>query len=123
MITALFWPQRRQGAGYAFSEIAQRHGDFAIVASAAEVVLAADGSISYLGLGLGGVESRPLAIDTARHIGKCADADLAAQIAAEVALQVNPMSDFKATADYRRALIGALGAQVLTEAFQRAARQ
>jgi CO/xanthine dehydrogenase FAD-binding subunit len=116
----LIWPARKPGAGYAFAEIAQRHGDFAIVACAAEAVLNKDGALSALSFGLGGVESRPLVADTAAFLGKRANAELAAQIALATSKAVSPMSDFKATSDYRRALIEALGTQVLTDAFNRA---
>jgi CO/xanthine dehydrogenase FAD-binding subunit len=117
LLTALFWPGQRSGAGWAFAEIAQRHGDFAIVACAAETVLTPQGSLAHLRFGLGGVESRPIAIETAPFLGRRADAHLAEEIAAAAAQQVRPMSDYKATAEYRRALIEALGAQVLGEAF------
>ena len=122
LLVALIWPGRKPQAGYAFAEIAQRHGDFAIVACAAEAVLKPDGSLASLAFGLGGVESRPLVANTAAFVGKRADAGLAAQIALTTAKAVSPMSDFKATADYRRALIEALGTQVLTQAFERAGK-
>ena len=117
LLTALIWPKPRKGAGCAFAEIAQRHGDFAIVACAAEVVLKADGSLEHLAFGLGGVETRPLVMDVGAFLGKRADAALAAEIAAASAASVTPMSDFKASGEYRRALIHSLGAQVLAEAF------
>lgn len=120
LLTALIWPRGKAGAGYAFGEIAQRHGDFAIVACAAEAVLKADGSLAQLALGLGGVESRPIVADTKAFLGKSADASLAADIARAAAAAVSPMSDFKATADYRRALIQSLGSDVLAEAFANA---
>ena len=120
LLTALIWPKARVGAGCAFAEIAQRHGDFAIVACAAEAVLKADGTLADLAFGLGGVESRPLVTETAAFLGKRADAALAAEIADAAAAAVTPMSDFKATAEYRRALIESLGRQVLTEAFGKA---
>ncbi|MBS0337245.1 MAG: FAD binding domain-containing protein [Proteobacteria bacterium] len=120
LLTALVWPKSRPGAGYAFAEIAQRHGDFAIVACAAEAVVKPDGSLAHLAFGLGGVESRPLVVDTGASLGKQAGPGLAAEIAAAAAASVSPMSDFKATADYRRALILSLGRDVLAEAFARA---
>jgi len=120
LLTALIWPKARAGAGYAFAEIAQRHGDFAIVACAAEAVVNADGALAYLAFGLGGVESRPLLTETGAFLGKRADAVFAAEIAAAAAAAVTPMSDFKATAGYRRALIESLGRQVLAEAFSNA---
>ena len=120
LLVALIWPKSKPRAGTAFAEIAQRHGDFAIVACAAVALLGKDGSLVSLEFGLGGVESRPIAIDTSAFLGKRAEAGLAAGIAAVAAAQVQPMSDFKATTEYRRALIQALGAQVLTDAFSRA---
>ena len=120
LLTALLWPKAKSGAGYAFAEIAQRHGDFAIVACAAEATLRSDGTLASLAFGLGGVESRPVVAQTETFLGKRADAALAAQIASAAAKAAAPMSDFKATADYRRALIEAIGAQVLTEAFNKA---
>ena len=122
LLTALVWPKARPSTGYAFAEIAQRHGDFAIVACAAQAGLKADGSLASLAFGLGGVESRPIVADTGEFLGKRADADLAAWIAASTAAAVAPMSDFKATADYRRALVAALGARVLAEAFGKAGK-
>jgi 2-furoyl-CoA dehydrogenase FAD binding subunit len=122
LLTALLWPARRVNAGHAFDEICQRHGDFAIVAIAAEAVVDANGALAHLALGLGGVESRPMVADTAAFLGRNADAALAREIAAAAADSADPMSDLKATADYRRALVRASGAAVLAAAFADARR-
>lgn len=123
LLTALVWPKRRAGAGHAFCEIAQRHGDFAVVAVAVEAVLKPDGTLQQLSLGLGGVETRPVLADTAAFVGQKADATLARAIAAQAAARANPMADLKASADYRRALIETLGAQALEAAFADSRRQ
>ena len=123
LLVALVWPKRRAGAGHAFLEIAQRHGDFAIVAIAVEAVLKPDGTLERLSLGLGGVETRPVLADTSAFAGQQADATLAQAIAAQAAARATPMSDLKASADYRRALVETLGAQALQEAFADARRQ
>ena len=122
LLTALLWPARQRASGCAFVEIAQRHGDFAIVACAADASLTAQGALARLDFGLGGVESRPFVIDTTQFLGKRADATLAEHIAGTAARQVNPMSDFKASAGYRRTLIRALGAQAIGAAFENARR-
>jgi CO/xanthine dehydrogenase FAD-binding subunit len=122
LLTGLLWPARRAQAGHAFDEVCQRHGDFAIVAIAVEAVLDANGALAHLALGLGGVESRPLVADTAAFLGRAADAALAREIAAAAADAADPMSDLKATADYRRALVRASGAAVLAAAFADAGR-
>lgn len=121
LVTALVWPKRKARAGYAFCEIAQRHGDFAIVACAAEAVLDPQGKLSTLSFGLGGVETRPRIFHAEAFAGARADARLAQRIVTAAAEQVAPLHDYKASAEYRRALVRALGAQVLTEAFQCAA--
>ena len=120
LLTALVWPQRREGAGHAFVEIAQRHGDFAIVACAVEALLKPDGALARLSFGLGGVESRPVLADTAAFAGRHADAELAREISVQAAARARPMADFKATVEYRRALIESVGAQALAQAFESA---
>lgn len=120
LLTGLLWPLRRANAGHAFDEICQRHGDFAIVAIAAEAVVDANGALAHLAFGLGGVESRPMVANTAAFLGRTADAKLAREIAAAAADAADPMSDLKATADYRRALVRASGAAVLAAAFANA---
>ena len=122
LLTGLLWPLRRANAGHAFDEICQRHGDFAIVAIAAEAVLDANGALAHLALGLGGVESRPMVADTAAFLGRKADAKLAREIAAAAADAADPLGDLKATADYRRALVRASGAAVLAAAFANAGK-
>jgi 2-furoyl-CoA dehydrogenase FAD binding subunit len=117
LVTALVWPAHRAGTRHAFAEIAQRHGDFAIVACAAAADVDAGGVLRALSLGIGGVESRPLVADTQAFVSERADAALAARIAAAVADRLDPLSDHKASADYRRALVRTLGARVLAQAF------
>ena len=117
LITELIWPLRWEKTGYAFEEIAQRHGDFAITAVAAEATVGDDGNISGLLLGLGGVEDRPIIADTRAFIGKPATDDTANDIVEAAADAVDPMVDLQANADYRRQLVRVLGARVLSAAF------
>ena len=63
LVTGLVWPKRRERTGYAFDEIAQRHGDFAVAAVACAATLSAQGDTAEIRLGLGGVEDRPFAAD------------------------------------------------------------
>ena len=120
MVTALGWPERGGGWGYAFEEIAQRRGDFAIVAVAAAVRLAGDGRIRDISVGLGGVEDRPFLADTAGGIGMAADAGTARGIADAAAAASAPVADLQATPEYRRELVRVLGARTISRAFDRA---
>ncbi len=120
MITALHFPRRQRRSGYAFSEVAQRRGDFAIAAVACAASLGEDNCLRELRLGLGGVEDRPILADTHSFIGRPADGALAAAIAAEISERLGPMEDIAASAAYRRALARSLSQNVLEQAFQQA---
>lgn len=121
LLTALVWPSRRARTGYAFEEIAQRHGDFAITAAAAMAEVRADGTVESVSLGLGGVEDRPFVADMASFTGASATAETAVEIAEAAAAAAEPMEDVQANGDYRRQLVRVLGARALSRAFERAA--
>ena len=120
LVAALRWPGRSAGTGYAFDEIAQRHGDFAIGAAAAAVSVAGDGTVTALALGLGGIEDRPVPVDLSGFVGAPANAETAAGAASVAADRVDPIEDPKASAAYRRQLVRVLGRRVLERAFERA---
>ncbi len=123
MVTGLVWPAREPRTGYAFEEIAQRHGDFAIVAAAAAVTVGEDGNITALSFGLGGVEDRPFVVDNPEFIDHPAIAATAQEIASAAAEIVEPMVDIQASADYRRQLVRVIGAKALMAAFADAEAQ
>src|SRR5262249_42616481 len=108
LLVALEWPRAPAGAGHAFEGIAQRPGDFAIASAACQLRLDRNGGLASLALGLGGVESRPVMVDTARFLGAAPDEALAAELAAHAVGPLVPMEDHVANADYRRALAGVL---------------
>ena len=118
LVTALRWPGRSADTGYAFDEIAQRHGDFAIGAAAAAATVAGDGTVRAVTLGLGGIEDRPIRADLSEFVGAPANAETAAEAAAVAADRVDPIEDPKASAAYRRQLARVLGARVLERAFE-----
>lgn len=119
IIAALEWPRTPTDTGCAFTEIAQRHGDFAIAAAACCVRVGADGKLAHLALGLGGVESRPIAVDAGSFLGRAADV-LGEALGEHAAASVTPMEDHAASAEYRLALTRVLVAQVFDEALAKA---
>jgi 2-furoyl-CoA dehydrogenase FAD binding subunit len=119
MVTALEWPRAAPDAGHAFAEIAQRHGDFAIAAAACSLRLGRDDRVEDLSLGVGGVESRPVAIDTARFVGRSAD-EIAAGLSKHAAASVTPVEDHSASADYRIALTQVLVERAVGDAIKMA---
>lgn len=117
MLTGLIWPLSEPRVGYGFQELAQRHGDFAIAAVACAVVFDESGLISRIRVGVGGVEDRPYLADTTRLRGARACHETARALASDIAEAVDPMSDLKASASYRRALVLALVERSVMAAF------
>jgi 2-furoyl-CoA dehydrogenase FAD binding subunit len=105
MVVAARFPARKPGAGYAFTEMTQRHGDFAICAVAAVV---AGKSIR---LGVGGVADRP----TVRDWPELPEAEIDDALN-DFAWDLGGTDDLHATAQYRRQLVRRLGRQVIEEA-------
>jgi 2-furoyl-CoA dehydrogenase FAD binding subunit len=103
-IVAVSFPTAQPHAGYAFREVARRHGDFAIVACAA--VADATG----VRLAVGGVADRPRAIDLPLDAAAFADALEA------FAWELDARDDIHATARYRRELVRLIGREVALKA-------
>ena len=116
MVIGLDWPGRQRYTGYGFTEIAQRHGDFAIVAVAAAATVR-ENRIEKLSLGIGGVEERPFLAETLTFVGCQADNETVGEIASASASAVDPMADLQANPDYRRQLVRVLVADTLRSAF------
>jgi 2-furoyl-CoA dehydrogenase FAD binding subunit len=116
LVVALEWPAAPADAGHGFGEIAQRHGDFAIAAAACQIRLDGADRIGALALGLGGVENRPVAIETAGFLGRAADKASVLELAEHAARSVTPMEDHVADAQYRLALSRALVRRVVPQA-------
>jgi CO/xanthine dehydrogenase FAD-binding subunit len=117
------WSEKRTGS--AFTEISVRHGDFAIVAAAAQVALDAEGRCTRVAFGLGGVGITPLAFPqiAARLAGTRLE-DTAVQEAANAAATAcEPGGDLHATAEYRRHLARVLAARALRGAHEKAKLQ
>lgn len=105
IIVAARYPVREAGAGYAFTEMAQRRGDFAIVA------LAAIATASKIKLGIGGVADKPTVREWDLLDGSALDDALN-----EFAWDLGGYDDIHATARYRRELVRRLGKRVIQEA-------
>jgi len=111
--------------GSAFTEIAIRHGDFAIVAAAAQVALDSAGRCTRAAFGLGGVSGIPLAFPriAERLTGTKLEDQGIEEAAADAAKETEPGSDLHATKEYRRHLGRVLAARALREARDRARAQ
>jgi 2-furoyl-CoA dehydrogenase FAD binding subunit len=98
LLTAVRWPVAQQGDGFAFAEVARRHGDFALCGVAVHARRGLHTRVGLLGVGPAPIV-RELEAD-----GSPTEA------AAEIASHLNPSGDMHASAGYRRRL-----ARVLVE--------
>ena len=105
MVAAVRFPTAEPGGGYAFTEFARRHGDFAIVAIAA--VGLADG----IRIGVGGVAEQPVVQEWPFLSGSALDDALNA-----LAWSLDAADDAHASARYRRELVRRLGKQTVQAA-------
>ena len=114
------WPEKRTGS--AFTEISVRHGDFAMVAAAAQIALDADGRCIRAAFGLGGAGGTPLAFPkiAARLVGARLDEATVQDVASAAAAESEPGNDLHASAEYRRHLAGVLAARALRAAHEKA---
>ena len=114
------WSERRTGS--AFTEISRRHGDFAIVAAAAQIALDDDGRCVRASFGLGGGGTTPLAFPklAERLIGTRLEDDAIRGVAHDAAVALDPGGDLHASAGYRMDLAAVLAARTLRAAHEQA---
>jgi len=124
LLTAVWFPVSTPSTGVSFQELVRRKGDFAIVAAAAAIELAADGTCRKVNLALAGVAPTPIRATAAENMlrGQAPSPDLVRRAAAAAASadNVDPESDVMASADYRRAMAEVYARRALTEAVGRA---
>jgi CO/xanthine dehydrogenase FAD-binding subunit len=116
-------PSPPAGAGYAFEELARRHGDFALIGIAA--VIARQGDRCTLArLATSGAGPVPLRLRAAEEIlERDGLGDAAIEAAGRRASElVNPDSDIHASADYRRHLTGVLTQRAVKRALTKSTR-
>lgn len=119
VLTGIFLPQVPAGTGMAFDEIAQRAGDFAVVACGATVQMEEDRIVAAR-LAFGGLGEVPVRADAVEQALKGAAVAGIADAVAGCAEGLEPIDDMHASASYRRALAPVLARRVLTKAARRA---
>jgi carbon-monoxide dehydrogenase medium subunit len=123
MLARIRYPVWPAGHGWAFTEFARRHGDFAVVSAAALLDLGPDGRIRRASLTLGGVGPAPVRLHDAEQLltGAAPDPALFAK-AAEQCRALEPIEDPQYPSWYRRRLAVSLTGRVLETALARARR-
>jgi CO/xanthine dehydrogenase FAD-binding subunit len=119
LLEEIHWPVwHKRKTGSAFTEISRRHGDFAIVAAAAQIALDDDGRCTRAAFGVGGAGATPVAFPelARRLVGERPDEAMLQAVAQDAAASLEPDTDTHASADYRRHLAGVLATRVLQSA-------
>jgi carbon-monoxide dehydrogenase medium subunit len=121
LLTEIRFPASPEGAGWAFHEIARRHGDFALVGVAAMVTLhedrIGDARIALMGVSDGPV--RALAAEAAL-VGQQPDPGVFEAAAREATGDLEPASDIHGSSEFRRHLAAVATRRALASAVTRA---
>lgn len=123
LIEEIAWPiWREERVGSAFTELSIRHGDFALVAAAAQVALDEEGRCLRASFGVGGADGTPVVFpELANSLkGSRLEDDVVAGTAESAAARLAPGEDLHASAEYRRHLAKVLVTRALREARDRA---
>ena len=116
LLTAVRLPIAREGDGFAFDEVARRHGDYALCGVAAHVRPGEFARVGVLGCG-----PKPTVRDVTHELGAngaAADWRRAGEL---VASRLEPSDDMHASAGYRQRLARVLVARCLDRAYREAA--
>jgi 2-furoyl-CoA dehydrogenase FAD binding subunit len=118
--------------GFGFTELARRHGDFALTGVAIHVRRSPSGEVLSATLAAFGVSGRPVVRDVTPALASCLDAPgepatelaraLAAPMSSLAAEIVDTPGDMHASNGYRRRLFSVLAARELAAAYARPAR-
>lgn len=123
IMTEIVIPPLPPNSGWAFQEVARRHGDFALVGVAVRVTLDGEGVCQDASIVLLSAGNTPIQASQAAQalLGEKADAKRiknAADVAAHK--DIEPPSDMHASQAFRRQLAAVLTERALTQAFERA---
>jgi carbon-monoxide dehydrogenase medium subunit len=119
VITRIRFPVPGKGRGR-FLKFGLRRGTSCSVASVAVWVSSRGGKIEEARVALGGVAPTPLRARLTEGMlkGKKAEAQLVESVAARVEHEISPISDVRASAEYRRQVTGKLLAKALRQALE-----
>ena len=123
LLVAIEVPPAAPRTGYAFIEMARRHGDFGLAGVAAALTLGDDGRCVSARVGLLGVGDGPVSSQRAAAVlaGQAPGAEAWRAAGDAARTEVDPPSDIHASAAFRRKLVDVLTRRALARAAERAA--
>ncbi len=113
---------RRPRTSGHYQKIERKVGDFATAAAAAQISLAADGTIADAGVAIGALGPKALRVAAAEQLlkGSKPSKDLIAQAMREAEKPADPGADNRGSVEYKRAMAGVLVGRALTAAHSNA---
>ena len=110
-------PPDGKGCRWSFQKLGRTAVDISLVNVAAGLQLDSRGRVKWARIALGSVAPTPMRATGAeqRMTGRTLDQTLLAEIAAEVAREISPISDVRASAEYRREISSVLTRRALEE--------
>jgi aerobic carbon-monoxide dehydrogenase medium subunit len=118
---AMVVPVALPRTGTAFTELARRHGDYALAGVGVRVTLDPDRRVDTVAAAFIGVGATPVQVELSASLaGQPADALRTEDAVAYARAAIDPTDDIHATAHYRRHLAGVLLARALNDAAARA---
>jgi CO/xanthine dehydrogenase FAD-binding subunit len=123
LLIEIFIPDPKPRSGWSFQKLGRTETDISLVNVAAGLTLDKSGKIVAAQIALGAVAPIPLRAHAAEAllIGGTFDDDLLEAVGERVRQAVEPISDHRASAEYRREMSAALAVRALREAEDRAA--
>jgi len=122
LLVHVFVPKSKGKAGWSFQKFGRTETDIAVVNVAAGLGIARDGSCAWARIALGAVAPAPMRAAKAEMLlaGKSITTDSIERAAESVASEVQPISDQRASAEYRREISQVLTRRALRECAQQA---
>jgi CO/xanthine dehydrogenase FAD-binding subunit len=122
LLVELCIPKIKGRAGWSFQKFGRTETDIAVVNVAAGLGIASDGSCAWARIALGAVAPAPMRAAKAEALllGKALSGELIDAAAESVAREVQPITDQRASAEYRRAISQVLARRALRECAQEA---
>jgi aerobic carbon-monoxide dehydrogenase medium subunit len=104
-----------------FQKIERKVGDFATASAAAQITLAADGTIAGAGIAIGAVAPKALRVSEAEKLlrGAKPSADLIRNAMREAEKIADPNPDNRGSAEYKKAMAGVLVGRAIAAALER----
>jgi carbon-monoxide dehydrogenase medium subunit len=123
LLVEVRFPAAEPGTGVSFTEVARRHGDFAMVGLAASLVLSG-GVISDARLAFAGVSDVPVRASAAEDLlaGQRPSAELFDEAARRATEDLDPPADLHGSSDYRKRVAATVVRRGLRAAADNAAR-